>query len=105
MSLEKPISQEEIALAISSMQSGKSPGPDGFPVEFFKKFSSVLSPQLHLVLSESRKQSSLPPSFNEACVSLIAKKGKDPTDCASYRPISLLNTDVKILAKVLAHRL
>lgn len=31
-------------------------------------------------------------------------KGRDPTDCASYCPISLLNTD-KILEKVLAHGL
>lgn len=37
--------------------------------------------------------------------SLLFKKDKDPLDCASYRPISLLNTDVKIFAKVLAHRL
>lgn len=37
--------------------------------------------------------------------SLLFKKDKDPLDCASCRPISLLNTDVKILPKVLAHRL
>lgn len=81
------------------MQSGKCPGPDGFPTDFFKQFSSLLSPQLGATLSNSCKQGSLPQSFSEACITLIAKKGKDPTECASYRPISLLNTDVKILAR------
>lgn len=36
--LEAPLTQTEITLAISSMQSGKSPGQDGFPAEFFKSF-------------------------------------------------------------------
>lgn len=44
--LDEPITKEEIDAAISSLQSGKSPGPDGFPAEFFKTFSSLLSPQL-----------------------------------------------------------
>lgn len=103
--LEAPITQAEITIAISSMQSGKSPGPDGFPSEFFKKFSTLLSPYLTTVLAESFQLGSLPPSLNEAIITLISKKGKDPTECASYRPISLLNTDAKILAKVLARRL
>lgn len=38
-------------------------------------------------------------------MSLLLKKDRDPLDCGSYRPISSLNNDVKILAKVLAHRL
>lgn len=57
------------------------------------------------VLAESFQLGSLPPSLNEAIITLISIKGKDPTECASYRPISLLNTDAKILAKVLARRL
>lgn len=50
--LEKPITREEIATAILSLNSGKSPGPDGFPAEFFKSFSLLLSPQLCAVLSD-----------------------------------------------------
>lgn len=84
--LDEPISNSEITSAISSMQSGKSPGPDGFSAEFFAKFSSLLSPQLCLVLSDSFWLGSLPKSFTEAYITLIAKKGKDPADCASYRP-------------------
>lgn len=37
--LEKPITMEEIAAAILSLNSGKSAGPDGFPAEFFKSFT------------------------------------------------------------------
>ena len=103
--LEAPITQAEITQAISLMQSGKTPGPDGFPSEFFKQFSRPLSAQFAAVLLESHQRGSLPPSMKEAVITFIAKKGKDPVDCASYRPISLLNTDAKILAKVLALRL
>ena len=42
--LDLPLVPQEIADAISSMQSNKAPGPDGHPTEFFKKFSSKLAP-------------------------------------------------------------
>lgn len=47
----------------------------------------------------------LPHSLRQAIISLILKKDKDPSQCSSYRPISLLCSDVKLLAKVLARRL
>lgn len=103
--LDSPISLEEIAQAIKTMQSGKAPGPDGYPTEFFKKFSGNLAPLLLNVFGESMERGSLPATLRQASISLLLKKDKDPTNCGSYRPISLLNVDVKILAKALATRL
>lgn len=51
---------------------------------------------------DSLKNRCLPRSLTEANISLILKKGKADDECASYRPISLLNADLKLLSKTLA---
>lgn len=57
------------------------------------------------MLLDSIDKGCLPSTFRQSYISLILKKDKDQLDCGSYRPISLLNVDVKILAKILAKRL
>lgn len=103
--LEKQITLEEVCAAVKSLRTGKSPGPDGFPNEFYQCFCKLLSPILTKVFIESFSSGHLPPTFNQSCITLLLKKNKDPLDCGSYRPISLLNSDYKILTKILSLRL
>lgn len=103
--LETPLTEVEVNKAIGAMKSGKLPGIDGFPAEFYQKCIDILCPFLTEVFHEAFEYGSIPESFNQAVISLIPKGDKDLTDPANYKPISLINVDCKILSKVLATRL
>ncbi|XP_073480018.1 uncharacterized protein [Aquarana catesbeiana] len=103
--LEAPITTECIAEALAQLPASKAPGSDGLPLEFYKQFSETLIPKLCKLYTHIFDTKGLPPSMNEPPIVLIPKPGKDPLFPESYRPISLLQLDVKILAKILALRL
>ena len=64
--LGNPITVEELNVAIKTLQSGKSAGPDGFPSELFKKFSTHLIPHMLNMYNESLVLGVLPQSLSEA---------------------------------------
>lgn len=103
--LDEPISVLEIKAAILAFPPRKAPGPDGFPADFYKLYMSQLASRLNLLFAHCWEHGALPASMMEAYMVLLLKPGKDPLMCSSYRPIELLNMDLKILAKVLATRL
>lgn len=103
--MDSNITIEELTIAAKSMQGGKCPGPDGYSLEFYKKFLHKLAPILVDMFNESIGLHKLPQTLSQASISLILKKNKNPLSCASYRPISLLNVDFKLLSKLLALRL
>jgi hypothetical protein len=73
-------------------------------VDLWKKFGGILFPYLARVFSAIGRSASAPPGFLFGVVVAIFKKG-DPTDPANYRPITLLNSDYRLLARVLATRI
>ena len=103
--LEAPLTSKEITEAIASFARSKTPGSDGLPIEFYSQYSQILSPKLLQLYNSMFETHVLPPTMREATIVLIPKPGKDPGYPESYRPISLLQVDIKILAKVLANRL
>lgn len=58
-------------------------------------------PKLTAFLAQFTSLDSLLETVSKALIMLVPKLGKDPEDCASYRPISLLNADAKLLATFL----
>lgn len=81
--LNAPLSLEEVLASLKLMQNCKAPGPDGFPVDFLKKFSDLLAPVLLDMFNDSLERGFLPPSITQASVSLILKKNKDPEECST----------------------
>lgn len=102
--LKEEITTEEIYEAISRAKSGKAPGPDGFTSKFLKTFKEQLVPYLGEVMNGILKGQDMPSSWREAAITLLPKEGLDKTEVRNYRPISLLNSDYKIFASILASR-
>jgi len=103
-SLVSEITAEEINSAISKLKNNKSPSADGYISEWYKTFRKTLIPLLHKTFNWILKGGAIPDSWREAIISVIAKEGKDKTNCSNYRPISVLNIDYRLFTAILARR-
>ena len=91
--------------ALQKFPNGKTPGNDGLTAEFYKCFWNLLGQQLTDSLNFSFENGELSNSQKQAVIRLIDKKDRDRRYIKNWRPISLLNVDVKIASKALASRL
>lgn len=81
-SLENSIQEKEILEAMALMHSGKSPGPGGFPAEWFKTFQNKLTSHLTRTYNYSFNTTQHE-ALSLANIGLILEKNKDPEDPAS----------------------
>jgi hypothetical protein len=100
----QPVSLAELDHALRKLPKGKVPSIDGLPAEFFRYFWTNLKESFMDVVQNSFISGNLPDTMRTSIITLIYKK-KDRDDLRNYRPISLLCSDYKIIAKVLAERM
>lgn len=102
--LEAKFSEKEIENAIWDCDSSKSPGPDGFTFAFIKSNWKNMKGEIMEMMEEFFEKGKIVRGLNSAFIVLIPEKDR----CFSFkefRPISLLSSIYKIIAKTLARRL
>ncbi len=98
------LSVEEVAKAIRALPKGKAPGHDGIPMEFFHECEKEVAPDLHQAFTTMLSEGETSVYINKGLITLIPKNG-DHARLNNWRPITLLGSIYKILAKLLTGRL
>lgn len=102
--LSRPYSCEEVEAALAEMHPCKSPGPNGLPALFYKKFWDLVGADICDTVLDFLNDGRLPEDINYTYVALIPKV-KNPSKMKDLCPISLCNVSYKIMSKVLANTL
>ena len=103
--LEGDIKLGELSNSLKNMKNDKSPGLDGFTVEFFKFFLTDLKCFILRSLNYGYHTGSLSITQKQGIITCLPKPGKSRHYLKNWRPISLLNVVYKLASTVIANRL
>ncbi|RVX07847.1 Transposon TX1 uncharacterized 149 kDa protein [Vitis vinifera] len=102
--LDSPFTEEEISKAIFQLGRDKAAGPDGFTIAVFQDCWDVIKEDLVRVFAEFHRNRIINQSTNASFIVLLPKKSLTKK-ISNFRPISLITSLYKIIAKVLSGRL
>lgn len=98
-SLNREIIDAEVVAAIKQLALGKAPGPDGYTGEFYKSLNDLIALVLTRHYNDILTTGHIRPESTNAFIKVLPKQGKDLLNPGSYRPISLIDLNQKLLTK------
>lgn len=102
--LEAAFTIEEVKNAIWDCDSSSSPGPDGFTFGFFKENWEMVQGDIMKMMDEFHRHGRIVKDMNPTFMVLIPKVS-NAASLEDFRPISLIGSAYKIIAKILSKRL
>lgn len=102
--LVKPFTATDVLNTFKAMAKGKSPGPDGFPPEFFVKAWGIVGKDTSDAILHFFNTGQLPRCVNSSAIALIPKTS-NATHMSQFRPISCCNALYKCIGKMIAKRM
>ena len=103
--LEGLLTYNECKQVLETFQNDKSPGEDGFTVEFYKFFFELPGHNLVESFNEAYEANELPIFQGRGIITLIPKEYGSQLDLPNWRQITLLDVDSKIATKAIAKRI
>lgn len=101
---EASIQYKEVEEVVKASHSECSPGIDGISNEFYKRYWHLIGRDFVEVITEIEQTGQLASMQNLGVITLLYKAG-DRNELSNWRPITVLNTDYKIIEKVLSNRI
>ena len=86
------------------MPVDKAPGPDGFNGMFLKKCWHIIKEDVYQLCNDFFSRTVSLQAINNSFITLVPKNS-NPVTPNDFRPISLLNSILKLITKLMADRL
>jgi hypothetical protein len=102
--LLKPLTPEEVKEALKQLPAGKAPGIDAIPSEFYQDLWEDIGDDIYNFAAETVNSAHISEVLNISKIALLPKT-EDRSRIKNFRPISLLNTMYKVIAKIYANRM
>ena len=94
------INDDMVAAVLGRLKPNKSPGGDGLHPRVLVELKNEMATPLRMIFTRSLHEGQLPPSWKEANVTPIYKKGKRHIP-GNYRPVSLTSVAGKCMERLI----